>query len=58
MVPEGAERDFDGRGRLLRLAERDARGDRYSVYTVTLDLIEPGGDRVAYSCEATVKGEM
>jgi hypothetical protein len=58
MVAEGAELDFIGQGKLLRLAERNARGDRISVYTATLDLIDPQTKQKAYSCEATVKGEM
>ncbi len=58
MVPDDQGSDFIGRGRLLRLAERSPRGKRFSVYTVTLELIDPGSDRIAYSCEATVQGEL
>jgi hypothetical protein len=54
--PDGS--DFIGRGRLLRLSERTPKGKRFSVYTVTLELLEPASDRVAYSCEATVQGEL
>lgn len=50
--------DFFGQGKLMRLAERNARGDRVSVYTATLSLIDPTTNNVAYSCEATVQGEM
>jgi len=57
MVTEGDAHDFIGRGRLLRLAER-AGGDRVSVYTVTLEMVDPKSSRIAYSCEASVKGEM
>jgi PBP1b-binding outer membrane lipoprotein LpoB len=58
MVAEGAELDFIGQGKLLRLAERTSRGDRVSVYTATLELLDPTTNKLAYSCEATVKGEM
>lgn len=53
---EGA--NFIGRGRLLRLAERDASGGRTSVYTATLEMLDPATEKVAYSCEASVTGEM
>jgi PBP1b-binding outer membrane lipoprotein LpoB len=58
MVAEGAELDFYARGKLLRLAERTGRGDKISVYTATLEVIDPATEKIAYSCEATVKGEM
>lgn len=58
MVGESAETDFIGDGTLLRLAERTQRGDRISVYTATLDLIDPATNQKAYSCEATVRGDM
>lgn len=58
MVPSSEGSDFIGRGRLLRLAERGKGGKRFSVYTVTLDLVSPTDDQVAYSCEATVQGEL
>jgi PBP1b-binding outer membrane lipoprotein LpoB len=57
MVAEGAETDFYGRGILHLLAERTG-GERISVYTATLELIDPKTEKIAYSCEATVKGEM
>lgn len=57
LVTESAERDFTGRGRLLRLAER-VGGKRVSVYTATLDMLDPNSGAVAYSCEATVRGEL
>jgi len=58
MVPSADAPDFIGRGRLLRLSERTPKGKRFSVYTVTLELSEPSSDRIAYSCEATVQGEL
>jgi hypothetical protein len=58
MVPGPEGSDFIGRGRLLRLSERTPKGKRFSVYTVTLELLEPASDRIAYSCEATVQGEL
>ena len=58
MVPSSDASDFVGRGKLLRLAERTPKGKRFSVYTVTLELLEPQSDRIAYSCEATVQGEL
>lgn len=57
MVSEDAEYDFIGKGKLLRMAERQG-GQRVSVYTAVLELISPATNKVAYSCEATVKGEM
>ncbi len=57
MVPDEGSADFIGRGRLMRLAER-TRSGRISVYTVTLDLLNPKTEAVTYSCEASVKGEM
>lgn len=57
LVAEGAETDFYGRGILHLLAERSG-GERISVYTATLELIDPLTEKIAYSCEATVKGEM
>jgi hypothetical protein len=58
MVAAEGQLDFFGEGKLLRMAERTSRGDRISVYTATLDLIDPTTNQKAYSCEATVKGEM
>lgn len=58
MVTKDAEKDFIGQGKLLRLAERTPRGERISVYTATLDLIDPTSQNKAYGCEATVQGEM
>lgn len=58
MVSESAEYDFEGRGKLLRMAERTRSGDRISVYTAVLELVDPATNKVAYSCEATVQGEM
>jgi hypothetical protein len=50
--------DFIGRGQLLRLAERGGSGERFSVYTAVLNLVDPKTQKTAYSCEATVKGEL
>lgn len=58
MVAAGAEFDFYGRGKLLRLAERAGSGKRVTVYTAILEFVDPQTDKVAYSCEATVQGEM
>ena len=58
MVSSGDGAHFIGRGKLMRLAERTSKGDRVSVYTAVLELIDPQSERVAYSCEATVRGEM
>jgi hypothetical protein len=58
MVADGAELDFFGQGKLLRMAERTKGGERISVYTATLEMVDPGTNKTAYSCEATVKGEM
>ena len=57
MTSEDAGSDFIGKGVLLRMAERTS-GGRISVYTVTLNLMEPASGKVVYSCEATVQGEM
>lgn len=57
MVPDAEGADFVGRGKLLRMAERH-RGERISVYTAVLDLVDPASGTVAYTCEATVRGEM
>jgi hypothetical protein len=57
MVSDDA-RDFDGRGKLLRLAERGKGGARISVYTAILELVNPKTGKLAYSCEATVQGEL
>jgi hypothetical protein len=57
MTADDEGSDFIGKGTLLRMAER-AGGDRISVYTATLKLIEPSTNKVVYSCEATVQGEM
>jgi hypothetical protein len=57
MAAESGPFDFIGRGRLLRLAERSGSG-RVSVYTAVLEMLDPTSQKVAYSCEATVKGEM
>lgn len=58
MLPSEEGADFIGKGKLLRMAERDRRGDRFSVYTAILDLVNPETGEVAYSCEASVQGEM
>jgi hypothetical protein len=58
MVSSADTSDFIGRGRLLRLAERGSSGKRFSVYTVTLDLLNPNTDQIAQTCEATVQGEL
>ncbi|MFO0723029.1 MAG: hypothetical protein U1E65_04530 [Myxococcota bacterium] len=58
MVGEGTDYDFEGRGKLLRLAERGKGGARISVYTAVLELVSPKDSKVAYSCEATVQGDM
>ncbi|MBK8011156.1 MAG: hypothetical protein IPK13_07375 [Deltaproteobacteria bacterium] len=58
MVSERSGCDFIGRGKLHRLAERGPKGERFSVYTATLALLDPNTEKVAYSCEATVRGEM
>lgn len=58
VVSESEPLDFHGQGKLLRLAEKNSRGERISVYTATLEMIDPTTNKVAYSCEATVKGEM
>ncbi len=57
MRPDAAEVDFVGRGRMHRMAEQ-LGADRVSVYTAVLDLVDPKTNRVAYSCEATVRGEL
>lgn len=57
IVPDTGDPNFYGRGKLLRLAERSG-GERITVYTATLELIDPRTEKIAYSCEATVKGEM
>jgi len=57
MVAAGGERDFDAKGRLLRMSERTRTG-KVSVYTASLDIISPKDGKIAYSCEASVKGEM
>jgi hypothetical protein len=57
MVAEAGPFDFIGRGRLLRLAERSGEG-RISVYTAILEMLDPKSEKVAYSCESTVRGEM
>jgi hypothetical protein len=58
MVGEGTEYDFEGHGKLLRLAERGKGGARISVYTAVLELVSPKTSKVAYSCEATVQGDL
>ena len=58
MVSDDSASDFIGRGSLMRLAERDGRGRRTSVYTATLQLIDPSTSNVAYGCEASVAGEL
>ncbi len=58
MVAKEQDPDFLGRGHILRLAERDARGTRFSVYTAVLQLVEPTSGGTTYSCEASVRGEM
>ncbi len=57
MVAEGEAVDFLAKGKLLKMAEK-VGGERISVYTATLSLVDPKTNREAYSCEATVKGEM
>lgn len=58
MVADDQTADFVGQGSLLRMAERSSRGDRVSVYTAMLKLVDPRDAKVAYTCEATVRGEM
>ena len=58
MVPEADGAHFIGKGKLLRMAERGKGGARISVYTAVLDLVDPATSKVAYTCEATVEGEM
>ncbi|MCB9654009.1 MAG: hypothetical protein H6729_07780 [Deltaproteobacteria bacterium] len=58
MVADRSGCDFIGQGKLHRLAERGPKGERFSVYTATLALLDPTTEKVAYSCEATVRGEM
>lgn len=57
MVPDEAQADFVAQGKLLRMAER-VGGERISVYTAVLDLVDNETKTVAYTCEATVRGEM
>jgi PBP1b-binding outer membrane lipoprotein LpoB len=57
LVTEGGKKDFDARGRLLRMSERTKTG-KTSVYTAILEIIAPADGKVAYSCEATVRGEI
>lgn len=57
MVSSASDADFVGRGKLLRMAERSG-GERISVYTAVLDLVNPKTNETAYTCEATVRGEM
>ncbi|MEL7367305.1 MAG: hypothetical protein AAFN74_00190 [Myxococcota bacterium] len=57
VVDDVENADFVGRGKLLRLAERDRQG-RYSVYTAVLDVLNPSDRRTVHSCEASVQGEM
>ena len=57
IVDSADQADFLGRGKLLRLAERDSKG-RYSVYTAILSLADPNSRRTVHSCEASVQGEM
>ncbi|MEM7674373.1 MAG: hypothetical protein AAF449_00055 [Myxococcota bacterium] len=57
IVDDVGNADFIGRGKLLRLAERDRQG-RYSVYTAILDVMNPVDRRTVHSCEASVQGEM
>lgn len=57
LVTDTAEKDFDARGRLLRMSERTRNG-KVSVYTAILEIISPKDGKIAYSCEATVRGEM
>lgn len=54
---EDTQVDFNGKGTLLRLAEQRG-GQRYSVYTATLEITDPETDGVVHACEATVEGEM
>ncbi|MEE2904515.1 MAG: hypothetical protein VYC39_19450 [Myxococcota bacterium] len=57
MTPKGGARDFDAQGRLLRMSERIAQG-KVSVYTAILEILDPKSGQIAYSCEASVRGEM
>ncbi len=58
MVSDEDAAHFLGKGKLLRMAERTRSGSRISVYTAVLDLVDPKSGKIAYSCEATVRGEM
>ena len=57
LVSADAGKDFDVRGRLLRMSERTKTG-KTSVYTAILEVIAPKDAKIVYSCEATVRGEM
>ena len=57
MVTSDEEADFVGRGVLMRMAERPG-SERISFYTAMLNLVDPNTKKVAYTCEATVRGEM
>lgn len=58
IVADPAQADFLAKGKLLRMAERTSSGDRISVYTAILDLMDPKSGKVVYTCETTVRGEM
>jgi len=57
LVTAGTDKDFDARGRLLKMSERTKSG-KVSVYTAILEIISPKDGNITYSCEATVRGEM
>lgn len=57
LVDDPAEADFIGDPTLRRLAE-ERRGQRYSVYTATLNLKNPQTKRSVHGCEASVRGEL
>lgn len=50
--------DFIASGKLLKLAERTSSSRRISVYTAILDLKNRKTGKIAYTCEATVRGEL
>lgn len=57
MVAADASPDFVARGKLLRMAESKGKR-RVTVYTALLEIVSTDGRKTAYSCEATVEGEM
>jgi len=58
IVGETGGPHFIGKGKILRLAETGKGGARVSVYTLTLDMVDPASQRTVQSCEATVEGEL